>query len=120
MGHADGDEVECQETDREGMRVRRKERGAAADGERLGWSLSELPPGAKSWPYHYHTANEEAFSVLAGEGQVFLDGESAAVDAGDCVGCPADESGAHRVVTDSDAPLRYLAFSTMDEPDATV
>jgi hypothetical protein len=36
VGHVDGDEVECQETDREGMRVRRKEHGAAADGERLG------------------------------------------------------------------------------------
>lgn len=120
MGHVDGDSVEWDETDHGEMHVRRKELGAAADGERLGCSLYELPAGAKSWPYHYHTANEEAMYVLAGEGQVRLDDEMVAVDAGDYLEFPADESGAHRVVNDSDAPLRYLAFSTMDDPDVTV
>jgi uncharacterized cupin superfamily protein len=120
MGHVDGDAVEWDETEREEMHVRRKELGAAADGERLGCSLYELPAGARSWPYHYHTANEEAMYVLAGAGQVRLADEVVAVDAGDYLAFPADASGAHRVVNDSEAPLRYLAFSTMDDPDMTV
>lgn len=30
----------------------------AAEGEQLGCSLYDLLPGIRSWPYHYHTANE--------------------------------------------------------------
>ena len=99
---------------------RRKELGDAADGEQLGCSLYELPPGKRSWPYHYHTANEEAIYVLAGEG--FLRAENGEHDltAGDYVTFPADESGGHQVVNDSDNALRYLAVSTMNDPDVTV
>jgi uncharacterized cupin superfamily protein len=120
MGHVDGDGVEWKETERDEMHVRRKELGAAAEGDRLGCSLYELPAGAKSWPYHYHTANEEAMYVLAGEGQVRLADATVAINAGDYLTFPADESGAHRVINDSDKPLRYLAFSTMEDPDMTV
>lgn len=56
----------------------------------------------------------------SGTGTLRLDGDEHALAAGDYVACPADESGGHRVVNDSDGPLRYLAFSTMVEPDATV
>jgi uncharacterized cupin superfamily protein len=101
-------------------RFRRKELGAAADGDQLGCSLYELPPGSKSWPYHYHTANEEAVYVLSGTGTLRLDDEMHPLRAGDYVTFPADESGGHRVVNDGDDPLRYLAMSTMDEPDVTV
>lgn len=101
-------------------RFRRKQLGEAGESERLGCSLYELPPGARSWPYHYHTANEEAMYVLSGTGMLRLDGESHSLREGDYVAFPADESGAHRVVNDSDDPLRYLAFSTMNDPDVTM
>ncbi|UPV99881.1 cupin domain-containing protein [Halorussus gelatinilyticus] len=101
-------------------KLRRKQLGEAADGERLGASLYELPPGKRSWPYHYHTGNEEALYVLDGAGSLRLGGETVALEAGDYVALPADESGAHRVVNDSDEPLRYLAVSTMNDPDVTV
>ena len=58
--------------------------------------------------------------MLSGEGRVRLADDEVAIDAGDYVACPADESGGHRVVNDSDGPLRYLAVSTMDDPDVTV
>ncbi|WP_435196611.1 cupin domain-containing protein [Natronomonas sp. EA1] len=102
------------------MGLRRKQLGEAAGSEQLGCSLYELPPGERSWPYHYHTANEEAIYVLAGEGLLRLAGAEHALRAGDYVALPADESGAHRVVNDSDGVLRYLAVSTMNEPDVTV
>jgi uncharacterized cupin superfamily protein len=99
---------------------RRKQLGEAADGEMIGCSLYELPPGRRSWPYHYHTANEEALYVLAGTGRLRHDGESHDLSAGAYATFPADESGGHRVVNDSEDVLRYLVVSTMNDPDLTV
>ncbi|MFB6236037.1 MAG: cupin domain-containing protein [Halopenitus sp.] len=96
---------------------KRKQLGAAAGGEQLGCSLYELPSGERSWPYHHHTANEEALYVLSGEGTLRLDGDEHDLAAGDYATFPANDSGAHRVVNDTDEPLRYLLFSTMTEPD---
>ena len=100
--------------------LRRKKLAAAAGGEAVGCSLYELPADDRSWPYHYHTGNEEALFVLDGEGALRLDGERVPLEAGDYVALPADERGAHRVVNDSEEPLRYLMVSTMTEPDVTV
>ena len=100
--------------------LRRKKLAAAAGGEDVGCSLYELPAGDRSWPYHYHTGNEEALFVLDGEGALRLDGERVPLEAGDYVALPADERGAHRVINDSEGTLRYLMISTMTEPDVTV
>jgi Uncharacterized conserved protein, contains double-stranded beta-helix domain len=62
----------------------------------------------------------EALFVLAGEGTVRCDGEEAAISEGDYLNFPADSSGGHRVINDSDGRLRYLMLSTMTEPDVTV
>ncbi|WP_254543531.1 cupin domain-containing protein [Halomarina pelagica] len=97
-----------------------KRLGEAAGGDRLGCTLYELPAGCQPWSYHYHAANEEAIYVLSGTGTLRVDGDEYALCEGDYVAFPADESGGHCVVNDSDAPLRYLAFSTMAEPDVTV
>ncbi|NGM67517.1 cupin domain-containing protein [Natronolimnobius sp. AArcel1] len=99
---------------------RRKELSNAVDAADIGCSLYELPPGARSWPYHYHTANEEALYVLSGDGLLIAaDGEQP-LETGDYVTFPASERGGHRIVNDSDDPLRYLLLSTMNEPDITV
>ena len=99
---------------------RRKRLATAAGGEDLGCSLYELPPGRRSWPYHYHTANEEALFVLDGSGTLRLDDERVPLTANDYVALPAGEASGHRVVNDSDEPLRYLMLSTMNDPDVTV
>ena len=112
--------VEWDEYDREETVFRRKELSTAVDTDDLGCSLYELPPGKRSWPYHYHTANEEALYVLAGDGLLrAADGEKPLI-AGDFVAFPANEDGGHRIVNDGDEPLRYLMLSTMNEPDVTV
>ncbi|MXV61049.1 cupin domain-containing protein [Natronorubrum sp. JWXQ-INN-674] len=99
---------------------RRKELSSAVGADDLGCSLYELPPGMRSWPYHYHTANEEALYVLAGDGLLIAaDGEEP-LTAGDFATLPADERGGHRIVNDGDEPLRYLMLSTMNEPDVTI
>jgi len=102
------------------MEVRRKQLGEATDSDKLGCSLYELPAGKKSWPYHYHTANEEAIYVLAGSGTLRADDERVDLTAGDYVSFPANASGAHRIINDSDETLRYLAVSTMNEADVTI
>lgn len=101
---------------------RRKRLAVAAGGEDLGCSLYELPPGRKSWPYHYHEGNEEAIFVLAGEGTLRLDGDEYPLTGGDYAALPTGEGGAHRVINDGDSnrPLRYLVVSTMRVPDLTV
>ncbi|MFB6102773.1 MAG: cupin domain-containing protein [Haloplanus sp.] len=99
---------------------RRKKLAAAAGGERLGCSLYELPPGEKSWPFHYHTGNEEAMYVLAGTGQLRTAGDPEPLRPGDYVTFPVGEAGGHRVINDGDESLRYLALSTMNDPDVTV
>ena len=78
------------------------------------------PPGHRSWPYHYHTANEEATHVLAGSGTLRHDGETYDLEAGSYATFPTGESGGHRVLNDTGDVLRYLAVSTMTEPDVTV
>ncbi|QCW03916.1 cupin domain-containing protein [Natrinema pallidum] len=112
--------IEWDEYDREETAFRRTELSNAVDASALGCSLYELPPGARSWPSHYHTANEEALYVLAGDGRLKTADGLEPLTAGDYVTLPADERGGHRVVNDGAAPLRYLAISTMNEPDVTV
>lgn len=121
MEPVNADDVEWTETEEGATHFRRKQLAAAAGGEELGTSLYELPPGARSWPLHYHTGNEEAFFVLAGEGRVRTgEDESHLVETGDYVACPADDHGAHQLVNTGDEPLRFLAMSTMNEPDVAV
>ncbi len=120
MLHVNEDDIDWNEYDHDESRFRRKQLTEAVDGEKLGCSLYELPPGERSWPYHYHTANEEALFVLDGSGMVRLDGEQQPLESGDFVVFPATERGGHQVVNDSDGPLRYLVVSTMEEPDLTI
>lgn len=120
MRRVNADEMEWTTVDGGETEFKRKQLGEAAGGDKLGCSLYELPAGERSWPYHYHTANEEAIFVLSGEGTVRYDGGKAPISEGDFLAFPADAAGGHRVINDSDGPLRYLAVSTMNEPDVTV
>ena len=120
MGHVNESDIEGPTTERGVPRVRRTRRAGEADGDELGCSLYELPPGGKSWPFHYHGANAEAVYVLAGEGTLRGDAGERPLEPGDYVAFPPGPTGSHRVVNDGDDPLRYLATSTMREPDVMV
>lgn len=111
-------EFEEQAPDYEGFERKRLSRETG--GEKLGCSLYRLAPGVRSWPYHYHTANEEALFVLGGRGTVRLGGDEVAIERGDYVTLPTGEEGAHRVCNSGDEELRYLCFSTMIEPEVSV
>jgi uncharacterized cupin superfamily protein len=99
---------------------RRKSLAGPAGGRMLGCSLYELPPGRRAFPYHWHSANEEAIYVLSGRGRLRLADAEVPLAQGDYVACLVGEQGAHQVINDSEEPLRYICVSTMIEPDAVV
>ena len=120
MEKTNSEDVDWKEYEQRDEKLRRKELSNAVGASELGCRLYELLPDGESWPYHYHTANEEAVYILEGEGTLRHEDVKEELVAGDFVHLPADESGGHQVVNDGDEPLRYLAFSTMNEPDVTV
>lgn len=91
--------------------------GAALDSQKLGFNITVIPPGKKAFPYHAHRGNEEMFFILEGEGSVRLDGAVHRLRAGDFVSLPPGRDSAHQIINDSKAPLRYLAVSTMQQPE---
>jgi uncharacterized cupin superfamily protein len=92
--------------------------GGRIGARKLGVSLCVVPPGSRAWPRHAHHVNEELMFILEGEGTYHCGAESAPVKAGDLIAAPpGDGSTAHQVENTSDAPLRYLTFSTKLEPE---
>jgi hypothetical protein len=80
-----------------------------------------VAPGRRTWPYHYHLANEEAIYVLEGSGKLRTADGEIELEAGDYVAFPPGEAGGHQLTNPSrSVPLRYLCFSNMQEPDVTV
>lgn len=91
--------------------------GRALGMRKLGCGLVVLAPGKRAWPFHGHYCQEEAFVILEGRGTLrYADGEYS-VKSGDVIFTPPGPDRAHQIVNDSDAPLRYLALSSMDSPE---
>ena len=85
---------------------------------RLGARYVEVPAGKKAWPFHCHHANDEMFVILAGSGRLRFGADEHPVSAGDVVVCPAGgPATAHQLIAGPEVPLRYLAISSMREPD---
>ncbi len=58
--------------------------------------------------------------MLEGTGALRIGGEEVEISSGDYAALPTGPAGAHGTSNRSDAPLRYLCFSTMQEPDVAV
>jgi uncharacterized cupin superfamily protein len=85
---------------------------------KLGCTLHEVVPGAAAYPFHSHRANEELLVVLSGQGELRYGSARHAVRGGDLVGFPTGgPETAHQLIAAGDQPLRYLAISTMIDPD---
>jgi len=85
--------------------------------EKLGCSLVELEPDKRAWPYHLHYGQEELFVILEGEGSLRYDGETCPLQAGDILFTPPGKGTAHQIINTSRNKLRYLALSSMDDPE---
>jgi uncharacterized cupin superfamily protein len=105
-------EVEAEEIVQGKHHVKRRMLGPAVGGHLLGASLTEIPPGAVSFPFHYHCATEEAVYVISGTGTARIGDQRVAVGAGDYLAHPVGPEHAHQMINDGNEPLVYLCFST--------
>jgi uncharacterized cupin superfamily protein len=99
-------------SEREGYRHRSVAIGKRIGGELLGASLYELPPGERSWPYHWETVSEEWLLVVAGKPTLRGPEGDRELREGDVVAFPRGPRGAHAVENRADEPARILFVST--------
>lgn len=92
--------------------------GPHVGAQRLGYNVTELPPGKAAFPAHNHYANEELFFILEGTGEVRIGADVHPVRAGDFIACPpGGPETAHQIRNTGAVTLRYLAVSTTQTPD---
>jgi len=84
-----------------------------AGDELIGASLYEFEPGNQLWPYHFHNGNEEWALVVSGTPTLRTPQGERELRAGDVVGFPQGEEGAHTFYNRGDGPARVLFFSTL-------
>jgi uncharacterized cupin superfamily protein len=77
------DEVEPQEMTQGDFSQRARRLGPAAGSRALGCTSYELPPGKTAFPFHFHSAIEEAIYILEGEGTLRIGKEQVAIGQGD-------------------------------------
>ena len=92
----------------------------APKGGTLGVSLSRLPKGRTTCPFHYHLREDEAFFVLSGRGVLRYGDDVRLVRPGDCISCPAGTRVAHQIANPFDEDLVYLAMGPNDPHEVAV
>lgn len=85
---------------------------------KLGYNLTELPPGKAQCPFHSHREEEEMFLILEGEGELRFGDQRFAIRAFDVIACPTGGAEvAHQIINTGTAPLRYLSLSNMSSTE---
>jgi uncharacterized cupin superfamily protein len=100
------------ENDREGFRHRATAIGKRLGAELLGGSLYEIPPGEKTWPYHYELGCEEWLIAVSGRSTLRGPDGERELEPGDVAVFPEGPAGAHQVFNRSDEPCRVLILSS--------
>ncbi len=81
----------------------------------------DIAPGKSNYPFHYHTASEEIFYIISGNGVVETNEGDIPVSAGSVIVCPAGEEGAHRITNRSESePLSYIDIDVVPATDMAV
>lgn len=92
--------------------------GPVIGAQKLGAMVTIVEPGKTAFPFHVHHELEEMFYVIEGSGEYRFGEEKHPIRTGDVLAAPTGgPECAHQIVNNSDAPLKYLAISTMGEPD---
>jgi len=88
--------------------------GAMIGLSQLGLSYNIVQPGKSGCPFHNHHVEDEAFIILSGSGDYRFGDRRMKIKAGDVLGAPAGgPETAHQLINTGDAPLVYVALSTM-------
>ena len=91
-----------------------------AGDELIGASLYEFEPGNQLWPYHFHAGNEEWAIVVSGTPTLRTPQGERELRAGDVVGFPQGEEGAHTFYNRGSGPSRIVIFSTLRSGTARI
>ncbi|HTJ46620.1 MAG TPA: cupin domain-containing protein [Kofleriaceae bacterium] len=110
------DEVAVREEARGGFGFRTRRLGLEASGRAIGCSHFEIPPGKTSFPFHWHSAMEEALYILEGTGAARIGADTVEVRAGDYIAYPPGPATSHTITNTGTTPLRYLALSGNASP----
>ena len=87
--------------------------GGKIGAHQLGYNITIIPPGKKSYPFHNHHVSEEMFLILEGTGLLRFGENKYPLKKNDIVACPTgDRSVAHQIINDGNTDLKYLALST--------
>jgi uncharacterized cupin superfamily protein len=89
--------------------------GSKLGAGKMGGSLYELPPGAKTFPYHWHHGTEELLIVLDGRPTLRTSDGERELERGDVVSFPTGPEGAHQVWNATEEPSRIAILSTIVE-----
>ncbi|WP_297098875.1 cupin domain-containing protein [Draconibacterium sp.] len=110
--------LEGQLIDRDGNQFTQKNIIPDEETSKCRANFVEVDPGNYAYGYHYHESNEEVFYFISGTGVVrTIDGEIT-VKAGDVIGFPTGEKGAHVVLNKSEnEKLVYIDFGTTSLPE---
>jgi len=100
------------ENDRDGFRHLRTAIGDRLSARMLGASLYKLPPGERTWPYHYEEGCEEWLIVVSGRPNLRGREGERQLNVGDVAVFPEGPEGAHQVINRSDQPCILLILST--------
>jgi uncharacterized cupin superfamily protein len=100
------------ENDRDGYRHRSLAIGPRIGAELLGATVYEVPPGERTWPFHWETVSEEWLLVIAGRPTLRTPDGERELRAGDVVAFPRGPAGGHAVENRGDEAARVVFLST--------
>lgn len=100
------------ENDHPGYRHRVTAIGERLGASLLGASLYELPPGEKTWPYHYEIGCEEWLIVISGRPTLRRPKGEEELEPGDVAVFPEGPGGGHQVINRTDETCRVLIVSS--------
>ena len=109
------EEVEFTDIEENGYYTSRRAQFSDSIGaKKLGYNLTELPPGKAQCPFHNHHGEEEMFLVLEGEGELRFGKERYKIRKHDVIACPAGgPEVAHQIINTGAVTMRYLAVSSV-------
>jgi len=113
------DEVEFTDIEENGYYTSKRAQFSDGIGARkLGYNLTELPPGKAQCPFHNHRGEEEMFLILEGEGELRFGSNRYPIRKHDVIACPTGgPEVAHQIINTGTHPMRYLALSSVAEID---
>lgn len=85
---------------------------------KLGYSISQVPPGKRVCPFHNHRINEEMFFILEGQGTLRFGSKEYSIKKNDVISCPpGGPDVAHQIINTGKKELKYLCLSTKEPYD---